>query len=82
MTDTELVHKTIHDLRIVVAAVTPTRVLPAPQGKTMIPDRARLCMNRSSPFSTTGMNEREEVRLTHFQTFYPKISLDKVVKQR
>lgn len=35
------VHKTRHDFLIVQAAVIPTRVLPAPQGNTMIPERAR-----------------------------------------
>lgn len=42
MTETDEVHRTMHDLRIVVAAVMPTKVLPAPHGKTMMPDRARL----------------------------------------
>jgi hypothetical protein len=42
MTLTEDVQRTMHDLRIVVAAVIPTRVLPAPQGRTMMPERARL----------------------------------------
>ena len=36
------VHKTRHDFLIVHAAVMPTSVFPAPQGKTMIPERARL----------------------------------------
>lgn len=31
-----------HDFLIVHAAVIPTSVLPAPQGSTIIPDRARL----------------------------------------
>lgn len=30
---------------MVVAAVMPTSVLPAPQGRTMMPDRARLVVN-------------------------------------
>ena len=38
----EEVHKTRQDFLIVQAAVMPTSVLPAPQGKTIIPDRARL----------------------------------------
>lgn len=42
MTDTPEVQRTMQDLRMVVAAVMPTSVLPAPQGRTMIPDRARL----------------------------------------
>ena len=42
MTDTPEVHRTIQDFRIVHAAVIPTKVLPAPQGSTIIPDRARL----------------------------------------
>lgn len=42
MTDTDDVHKTRHDFLIVHAAVMPTRVLPAPQGRTIIPERARL----------------------------------------
>ncbi len=41
MTDTEEVHKTITDFLIVHAAVIPTKVLPAPHGKTIIPDLAR-----------------------------------------
>lgn len=36
------VHSTKHDFLIVQAAVIPTRVFPAPQGKTMMPERARL----------------------------------------
>ncbi len=38
----EEVQRTRHDFLIVQAAVIPTSVLPAPQGSTMIPDRARL----------------------------------------
>ena len=38
----EDVHNTRQDFLIVHAAVMPTRVLPAPQGSTMIPDLARL----------------------------------------
>mgnify|MGYP003571710627 CR=1 FL=1 len=37
-TATALVHKTIADFLSVDVAVTPTRVFPAPQGSTMIPD--------------------------------------------
>ena len=40
-TDTALVHRTTTDFFMVWAAVTPVSVLPAPQGRTMIPDRAR-----------------------------------------
>ena len=40
-TDTELVASTRHRFLIVQAAVTPTSVLPAPQGRTIIPERAR-----------------------------------------
>jgi hypothetical protein len=36
------VQSTRHDFLIVQAAVIPTRVLPAPHGNTMIPERARL----------------------------------------
>jgi hypothetical protein len=36
------VQRTRHDFLIVQAAVIPTKVLPAPQGSTMIPDLARL----------------------------------------
>lgn len=42
MTDTLEVHKTRTDFLIVQAAVMPTSVLPAPQGRTMMPERARL----------------------------------------
>jgi len=35
------VQSTRHLLRTVQAAVTPTKVLPAPQGSTMTPDLAR-----------------------------------------
>lgn len=38
----EDVHRTKQDFLIVHAAVIPTSVFPAPQGSTMIPDRARL----------------------------------------
>ena len=38
----EEVQSTRHDFLIVQAAVIPTSVLPAPQGNTIIPDRARL----------------------------------------
>lgn len=38
----EEVQSTRQDFFIVHAAVIPTNVLPAPQGRTMIPDRARL----------------------------------------
>ena len=38
----EDVHNTRQDFLIVHAAVIPTRVFPAPQGRTMMPDRARL----------------------------------------
>lgn len=38
----EEVQRTRHDFLIVQAAVMPTSVLPAPQGSTIIPDRARL----------------------------------------
>lgn len=38
----EDVQRTRHDFLIVHAAVIPTSVLPAPQGRTIIPDRARL----------------------------------------
>lgn len=38
----EEVQRTRHDFLIVQAAVIPTSVLPAPQGNTIIPDRARL----------------------------------------
>jgi hypothetical protein len=37
------VHRTMHDFLMVQAAVMPTSVLPAPQGRTMMPERARLC---------------------------------------
>ena len=37
-TATPDVHSTIHRLRTVVHAVTPTRVLPAPHGNTITPD--------------------------------------------
>lgn len=36
------VHSTRQDFLIVQAAVMPTSVLPAPHGKTMMPERARL----------------------------------------
>jgi hypothetical protein len=36
-----LMHSTMHDLFTVVAAVTPVSDLPAPQGRTMMPERAR-----------------------------------------
>jgi hypothetical protein len=36
------VQSTRHDFLIVHAAVMPTRVLPAPHGSTMMPERARL----------------------------------------
>ena len=35
------VHRTIQRFRTVVQAVTPTKVLPAPHGRTITPDRAR-----------------------------------------
>ena len=38
----EDVQSTRQDFLIVHAAVMPTRVFPAPQGSTMIPERARL----------------------------------------
>jgi hypothetical protein len=38
----EDVQRTRQDFLIVQAAVMPTSVLPAPQGRTMIPERARL----------------------------------------
>ena len=38
----EEVQSTRHDFLIVQAAVMPTSVFPAPQGNTIIPDRARL----------------------------------------
>ena len=41
MTETDDVHNTITDFLIVQAAVIPTKVFPAPQGKTIIPDLAR-----------------------------------------
>lgn len=49
---------------IVQAAVIPTRVLPAPQGSTIIPDRARLRDNVSI------MIYALPPRLTHYQTSY------------
>jgi len=36
------VHNTRQDFLIVQAAVIPTNVFPAPHGKTIIPERARL----------------------------------------
>jgi hypothetical protein len=36
------VQRTRQDFLMVHAAVIPTRVLPAPQGSTIMPDRARL----------------------------------------
>ena len=56
------VQSTRHDFLIVQAAVIPTRVLPAPHGKTMIPERARLFKiweKGSIPLISTR---------THFQT--------------
>lgn len=38
----EDVHSTRVDFFTVQAAVIPTNVFPAPQGRTMIPERARL----------------------------------------
>lgn len=55
MTLTDDVHRTMHDLRIVVAAVMPTSVLPAPHGRTMMPDLARPLPNiLPSDFSWYG----------------------------
>jgi hypothetical protein len=42
----EEVHRTRQDFLIVQAAVIPTNVFPAPQGNTMMPDRARLDINQ------------------------------------
>lgn len=42
ITDTDDVQSTRQLFLMVHAAVIPTKVLPAPQGSTMIPDRARL----------------------------------------
>ena len=36
------VQSTRHDFLLVQAAVIPTKVLPAPHGNAMIPERARL----------------------------------------
>jgi hypothetical protein len=41
----EEVHNTKQLFLMVHAAVIPTRVLPAPHGSTMIPERARLSVN-------------------------------------
>jgi hypothetical protein len=38
----EEVHSTKQDFLIVQAAVMPTSVFPAPHGKTIMPERARL----------------------------------------
>jgi hypothetical protein len=40
-TDTDEVHRHRQDLRMRAAAATPTSDLPAPQGSTMMPERAR-----------------------------------------
>ena len=40
ITETDEVHNTITDFRMVQAAVIPTNVFPAPHGSTMIPDLA------------------------------------------
>jgi len=40
------VHNTMVLFLIVQQAVIPTNVLPAPQGSTMMPDRARLLRER------------------------------------
>lgn len=49
---------------MVQAAVMPTSVLPAPQGSTMIPERARLRE------VVRGMKKLGNVWGTHFQTSY------------
>ncbi|KAH3688563.1 hypothetical protein WICPIJ_000444 [Wickerhamomyces pijperi] len=56
ITDTEDVQSTMTDFLMVQAAVIPTRVLPAPQGNTMIPDLARPLPNiLESDFSWYGL---------------------------
>ena len=49
----EEVANTRQDFFMVHAAVMPTRVLPAPQGRTIIPDRARLHVTVSSDIALT-----------------------------
>lgn len=59
------VHSTRHDFFIVHAAVIPTSVFPAPQGKTMMPERARLhatCQHR--------LDSDRERGLAHSRTSY------------
>ena len=73
MTETDEVHRTMHDLRIVVAAVMPTKVLPAPHGKTMMPDRARLSKG-IGPRVRTAFTGTSEPRLTRYQTSCRAIS--------
>lgn len=63
---------TRHDFLMVHAAVMPTNVFPAPQGKTIIPERARLY----------GVSHREhgksDFSRTRSQTFYSDLSPDMV----
>lgn len=47
------VQRTRHDFLIVHAAVIPTSVFPAPQGRTIIPDRARLHTHKLRDAITT-----------------------------
>lgn len=65
------VHKTKVDFLTVQAAVIPTSVLPAPQGSTIIPERARLRKRQNE--HRIGL----EKTLTHFQTSCSDLFLGK-----
>lgn len=59
------VHKTMVGFLIVQHAVMPTKVFPAPQGSTMIPERARLSQERKVKRMAFGTIRA----CTHCQTF-------------
>jgi hypothetical protein len=71
----EDVHRTRHDFLIVHAAVIPTRVFPAPQGRTIIPDLARLLQDLVSAFM---LGYENGMKPTHFRTFYSNLFLGMV----
>jgi len=73
------VHNTMVLFLMVQQAVMPTNVLPAPQGSTMMPDRARLLREKESKNDEDIDKYRYMVcHPTHCQTSCSGFSLDRV----
>jgi len=67
------VHMTKQHFFMVQAAVTPTKALPAPHGRTMIPDRARLLWSSEDGKRAKNVRDSNKPTPEHFSQTRPLI---------